>query len=219
VRRLNTQPGKRGAARRLIRRSVLLLVVVAALATITYTFWEPLIGNFLVVADPLQRADAIVPLAGGGERAGYAAALMADGYAAWLIASDVGPVPNGGGQLRSGENRDIAIAAGVPAERVVAIERAVFSTYQEAIAVLALAQKQRWRSLIVVTSPAHTRRSQMIFRAVFAGSGISVIVRPVVGFNYPADRPWQDSAHPAMVFNEYFKIVAFLLGYRGGWRG
>jgi hypothetical protein len=48
---------------------------------LTHPFWLSLIGGFLIVSEPLQRADVLVPLAGYVGRVEYAAELFEQGVA------------------------------------------------------------------------------------------------------------------------------------------
>jgi uncharacterized SAM-binding protein YcdF (DUF218 family) len=82
------------------------------------------------------------------------------------------------------------------------------------MAVRALAEEQGWQSLLVVTSPAHTRRSHMIFREVFTDTGISIIIRPVMDEIDESEEWWQMKQKRKLVLNEYLKLGAFLVGIR-----
>jgi uncharacterized SAM-binding protein YcdF (DUF218 family) len=108
----------------------------------------------------------------------------------------------------------IATAAGVPAARLHPIATTVTSTYEEAMAVRALAEEQDWHSLIVVTSPVHTRRSRAVFRSVFADSGVTVMVQPASAEEHDGEFWWQDEEERELVLNEYLKLFAFSIGYR-----
>ena len=201
--------------RRLARRSWLRILLALALLALASPLWLPAIGLALVVADPLAHADALVPLAGGANRVKYAAELFQAGYADWLVASDVAPSRGPDGGLLSRENATTAIISGVPATALRATERQVFSTYTEAEAIRELAHRAGWRSLIIVTSPQHTRRAQAIFRTVFADDPIVIIVRPVVGYSYRPTAWWEDKDERWQTLLEYVKLLAFYLGYRG----
>lgn len=190
---------------------LLLLVALLALAT---PLWLPAIGLALVVSDPLAPADAVAPLAGGTDRARYAIALQRSGAAPWLVASDIrllGPL----GRLGSEQTRTIAAAAGLLPWHIYETDRVVRSTYQELLAIRALAERQGWRSLIIVTSPEHTRRTRIMANEAFRASGISVRVRPVEGHGYDPARWWRDERERTLTLTEYPKLLAFLLGYRG----
>ena len=55
---------------------------------LSFRLWLPFFGRWLVIADPLVPAQAIVPLAGGGERVNHAARLYKQGKAAWFVATN-----------------------------------------------------------------------------------------------------------------------------------
>lgn len=189
-------------------------LLFAALLAMAAPLWLPAVGTALVVADPLAPADAVVPLAGGTKRARYAASLQRGGHALWLIAADIRLLAPFG-RLGSEHSRPIAIAAGVPPWQIFETDRVVRSTYAELLAIRDLAAARGWRSLIVVTSPEHTRRTRLMVREIFASSGIAVAVRPVVGFGYDPARWWRDPFERRLTLSEYPKLLAFLLGYRG----
>lgn len=187
-----------------------LTALVALLATAP--LWLPAVGLVLVVADPLAPADAIVPLAGDlGERVEYAVMLLETGYAPRLVISDM---VRRGTQLTSESNQALALAAGVAPNKLVATERVVRSTYSELGAIHALAQRENWRTLIIVTSPEHTRRTQLMANEIFGDGTMVVRVRPVEGYGYHPARWWQSEPERRLTLLEYPKLLAYLLGYR-----
>jgi len=189
-------------------------LLFALLCVAATPLWLPLLGTALVVADPLAPADAVVPLAGDlGERVASAAELLHAGFAPRLVLSDLRVDDDGA--LTSKDHRRFALDAGVQPGRLFPIDRTVRSTYQELVAVRELATRSGWRSLIVVTSPQHTRRTRLIAAEVFRDSSIAVHVRPVEGFGYTPSRWWQSDRERTLTLGEYPKLLAFLLGYRG----
>lgn len=176
--------------------------------------WLPWMGLALVVADPLQSADAIVPLAGGDARSIYAAELFTSGCADWYVATDM-PLHLPGVRSSYAELiRQEAIWQGVPADRVVMVPRTVETTYQEAAAVAELAQARGWRSLLVVTDPYHTRRARLCFREVLDGSGITVAVRPIEGSRYDPEAWWQTTEGLRETWTEVLKLALYWAGDR-----
>jgi len=178
-------------------------------------FWLPAIGGFLIVADPLRPADAVVALSGGGRgRAVYAAQLFNQGYAGWFIATSMKlEVP--GVRVSYGELvRQEAIWQGVPEEHILIAPGVAETTYHEAVAVRQLALERGLRSLIVVTDPYHTRRARMTFRDVFRGTDVAVIVRPVNAHWYKADSWWQSQNGLRETWTEYVKLALYGVGYR-----
>jgi uncharacterized SAM-binding protein YcdF (DUF218 family) len=197
-------------------RSYLFPLAVTAIITLVFltsASWLPKISSFLIVTDRLQPADAIVPLAGGLERASYAAVLFREDYASWFIVTDSNTaqstIQNIGYSII-----EIALAEGVPHDKLRMIATPVSSTYEEALAVRELAQSEGWQSLIVVTSPSHTRRSRMIFRNIFANTEIKVIICPVDNDRHYSEQWWQDPESRKQVFLEYLKIGGFLIARR-----
>ena len=197
--------------RMLLPFSILTFII---LTFFTRYAWLPLVEQFLTVADPLHPADAIVPLAGGVERAEYAARLHQDGYAAWFVATDVEQAPDFSEALPADTPiARLALEQGVAQRHIVTTAIPVTSTYTEALAVRDLAQREGWQSLIIVTSPSHTGRSRAIFRSVFTGTGITVSIHPSIGEKETDEAWWRDQDEREFVLREYAKLFAFCIGY------
>lgn len=198
-----------------LRFAVPLLVIGAVVILVLgRSLWLPVVGRFLIVADPLQPADAMVVLAGGQQRVIYGARLFGEGHARWFVATNM-PLNVPGVRSLYGELvRQEALWQGVPEDRILLAPGTVETTYQEAIAVGRLAQEQGWRSLIVVTDPFHTRRSRMAFRDAFRGTGITVVVHPVRDHWYSAESWWQTLLGQRLTWTEYLALGLYLVGYR-----
>ena len=162
----------------------------------------------------MQPADAVIPLVGGVERAAYAARLHQDGYAPWFVATDVEQILDLG-EARPADTRiaRIALEQGVTQQHILTTVAPVTSTYTEALAVRDLVQCESWKSLIVVTSPTHTRRSRAIFRTVFTGTAIAVSIHPAIGESESDEAWWRDQDERKFVLREYAKLFAFCIGY------
>ena len=195
-------------------KAAVVVVIAAILVLASYQFWLPLIGGFLVVADPLEPADALIPLAGGQERVVYAANLFNQGCADWFITTDMPLNVPGIRESYSELVKREAIWQGVPEGRVLAAPGVAETTYEEAIAIRRLAHEQGWSSLIIVTDPWHTRRARMAFQDAFRGASIKVTVRPVNGSWYQADSWWKSRDGLRETWTEYLKLILYLVGYR-----
>jgi uncharacterized SAM-binding protein YcdF (DUF218 family) len=195
-------------------RVVASLFGVLLLLAIFHRFWLPLIGGFLIVADPLQPADAIVPLAGKAERVEYAATLYNEGYATWFVATSMPHYVPGIREPYSTLVSREAMWAGVPEDVIIEATTVVSTTYQEARVVRNLAQQQGWHSLLVVSSPSHTRRARWIFRDVFADTPIKILVHPVEDHWYTPDTWWQHPDGLRATWTEYLKFAMHISGYR-----
>jgi uncharacterized SAM-binding protein YcdF (DUF218 family) len=195
-------------------RGAMLLTAAVLGVLVTRSLWLPLVGEFLIVEDPLRPADALVPLAGERLRIGAGAELLKQGYARWFIVTEMQVDP---GIRYSDLVRQQASEEGVPAEQIVIAPDVVATTYAEALSVRRLVDAQGWRSLIVVTSPYHTRRAQIIFHDAFAGSGVSIAVRAVRPHWYGSDDWWRYPAGQETTVLEYLKLALYLMGYHRIW--
>lgn len=173
------------------------------------------LGAYLIAGNSLEKGDAVVALGGGGEwRVNEAASLVKDHYGQILILTEPG-ILEPGGALASGVFREEAIAGGLSPYAIILTEGVQKTTHDEAEAVLALMGKHQYKSLIVVTDPFHTRRAQMIFQEVFAGSGKTVSMHPVPQHWYRSGNWFLTGAGWAATLREYAKIVGFSLGITG----
>lgn len=209
--RSNHRQRRFAAGRSLARhrlRPITWLALVAACLYVTRASWLPLIGQALIISDPLQHADAVLPLAGDMSRVPYSVQLFVASAADWLLLTNDDPNPQALAQKRAE-----AEATGVPADRIVVVPGIATTTYDESVRIRKLAQARGWHSLVVVTSPYHTRRARIILREVFSSTSIMVSVVPVEPSWYRAEDWWQYPTSRAMTLLEYVKLVAYWTGY------
>jgi uncharacterized SAM-binding protein YcdF (DUF218 family) len=208
--------------RRALRFLPLLAVVLAALAFALVVGHAPVlraIGAWLVVEGQLQRADAIVVLAGGTpRREATAAALWKEGWAPQIIISRAYERPDVRELISLGvrrldqqsEAKKVLEAYGVPADRITAIPEVSRTTEPELGMVRDLARREGYRRLILVTSPHHTRRVRMIW-AKHAGGGPECIVVPARE-RFPFDDWWRRRRAAESVLHEYLGLLVISLG-------
>jgi uncharacterized SAM-binding protein YcdF (DUF218 family) len=180
------------------------------------------LGQFLVVADVPQKSDVIVCLAGGNVERGLATAdLYKRGLAPAVFLTSEEP-PDGYGLLKERglhypENVDLLLMVlrglGVPDAALLEGHRRITSTYDEAILVKALVEKHGFGSVILVTSPAHSRRVWMTFKKALREEDcrIYMVPTPYSGFN-PTDW-WKEEKYLREVVLEYQKLFFYLLRY------
>lgn len=196
---------------------VLALAVVAGRAA----------GPFLVVADPVPaRADAIVVLAGSvPDRALEAARLWQRGVAPRIVTTRT-RLPPGEPALRAHgvrlpeEHERLATAlAGldVPPDVLTVLRTRADSTVSEARVVARWACRHGTRSLVVVTSPAHTRRARLILRRLLPPDTALAIV-PASDDPFPAATWWRDRRAAKYVLREWEKLAHFWLRERADLR-
>lgn len=162
------------------------------------------LAGFLIVQDPLEKADVIVVLSGGrkDERVRQAADLFHQGYAPQVLLS-------GGEQLQGISIHDLlrqqALVNGIPASALL-FESASTSTYEQARYLRPLFEERHVRRTIVVTSSYHTRRTRYLFRKVFAGSPVAILVYPVQQDYFSPVRWWTRDWDTEEVVLEYIKL-------------
>ena len=175
-------------------------------------------GRYLVVAHPPEKSDLIVCLGGGNVERGLAAA---DAYRKGLaphifIAREI--IPYGYDTLRQRgvsypESRELMIlmlkGLGVPESAILANDTPSESTVMEAGIVRKLVNQNNYRSIILVTSPTHTRRAWLVFKKAMAGEEVRIlmIASPYSEFN--PEGWWKNPKQLRDVILEYQKLVYY----------
>ncbi len=199
----------------MLRAARVLLTVVlvfALIGVLLVALHRPLLsaaGRFLIVADPLERADVIVVLSGGraDERVGQAAALFKERMAPLLLLS-------GGESLMGISVPDLlrrqALAHGVPASALL-YERSSTSTAEQARYLRPILERRGVRRAIVVTSSYHTRRTRLLFRRAFDRSPVDIRVYPVRQDWFRPEDWWTRDQDTETVILEYIKLTLALI--------
>ena len=201
-------------------RRALPLVVVALAAWVVVARSA---AEALVVSEELERADAIVVLAGSSayvERTARAAELYKTGRAPVVLLTNDGQLSGWSEESQSNPSfveraKGELMRAGVPNERIEALPRRVESTHDEALLIREYARERGLHSLLVVTSGYHSRRALWTFRKAFEGSGLAVGVSAVgPGGQTPTPGMWWLSPRGwSAVAGEYLKMGYYRLRY------
>ena len=169
---------------------------------------------FLVVSSPLQKADAIVLMAGSRlVRQPGASRLYARGYAPRVLLANDGVradySPEHGRNLYLAEwAREHLMNSGVPDEAIEILPFTASGTIHDVRNVHDhVAAHPEVRSLLVVTSDYHTRRTRWTFQRVFEGAGVRIGVWP--GEDRQADW-WRRTV---VLAEEFMKYVFYRLRY------
>jgi len=80
------------------------------------------------------------------------------------------------------------------------------STMEDAVVAVRGARSAGFRSVLVVTSPLHTRRAAWIFSRVFAGSGVELGVYPSDSLYFDYRQWWKSRDGRVGVLSEYAKL-------------
>lgn len=176
------------------------------------------VGKWLVVEDPLQKADAIAVLSGQMPgRALEAARVYKQGYAKhlWLTHStEPGEtmaqlsIPYAGEEFY---DKQILMHEGVPEDAIQVIDPPIVNTADEMKTIGSALRKTNQRSVIIVTSKVHTRRVKALWKRISAQDG-TAIIRGV------SDDPF-DPSHWWRTTRDALDVVREILGLLNVWAG
>jgi uncharacterized SAM-binding protein YcdF (DUF218 family) len=176
------------------------------------------VGRWLVVEDPLTKSRAIAVLSGRMPlRAKEAAKLYREGYAPeiWLTHSaEPGETLAAMGIVFAGEdyyNVRILIHEGVPPGAIHVLDPPIVNTADEIRVIAAALTKEKDRTVIVVTTKAHTRRVRLLWRRLASGRGRAIV-------RAASDDPF-DPRHWWRNTGDALDVVREVLGLLNAWVG
>lgn len=197
-----------------------LLVGVSAVVLILALVAFIRVGSWLVVADPLTESDAIVVLSGAVPyRAIGGARLYQEGWApeVWLTRATASEEYEAMAELGieplidADYNRQVLERLGVPAEAIRAIPTPVRNTLDEIRATADMLSETDGESVIIVTSPYHTRRSRALWRRA-VGRSPRLSIQPAHEDPFEPARWWRSSSDIGLVAKELLGLVNAWLG-------
>lgn len=212
-----------GAMRRFVARLFLFLFILLLSAGIAVYFARERVlrhmGHFLVIEQPVRRADAIVMLSGSiPDRILEAVDLYKEGLAPRLILTQEGALPGAAALRAKGAtlpehhelNLSVADQLGVPRAAINLVTTPAWSTLTEAQAIIDYLKQERLHTVILVTSKAHTRRAHLTYEQLGKGE-LEFIVRPSRYDPFDPDTWWQRRPYVRRVVIEYIKLLNYLL--------
>src|SRR3989339_570871 len=164
-------------------------------------------GRVLIVQDKLRPADLIVVLGGdgNGERVATGVRLYKQGLAPKILMSG-GPLA---WQLTYAEwMKKQALASGVPAAALL-LQAKSLSTAEDAKYSRKVIEPLKIKTIILITSPQHTRRAARVFRKIFPAPDYEIMVYPAQPSAFKVDRWWTRYEDRALVVWEYFSSVLY----------
>jgi uncharacterized SAM-binding protein YcdF (DUF218 family) len=187
------------------------LLSVAAAFVVGAVSVAPSAGTALVVTSPLSSPDTIVSLASHEWERLPAAAALARRYPHALVLLTLPRFVNPFNCHDCAHRAERLVQAGVPIDRIRVVALTESGTYGEAVATRAFVTGRHLSSVLVVTSPYHTRRSLALFRKVL-GNGVSVGVAPATATS-PArpERWWAASYDRDYVAYEWTAVLYYWL--------
>jgi len=192
---------------------------------IVWAFSAPFLAQSLIIEKPLEKADAILVLAGSHtylERTQKAAELFRKGAAPRIYLTDDGE--RAGWSRAEQRNppfvdlaRNSLIANGVAAEHIEILEPPVTGTIYEARILSEKAKSAGLKSVLIVTSAYHTRRALATFQKNFAENNLPTelgVASPPPGLQTPPPGSWWLSRFGwEIVAGEYVKSAGYWLFY------
>ena len=210
------------AFKRLGRRLLILLaLLVVMISTAAWAFRR--VGRWLVRPDGLDRARAIVVLSGTVPyRAMEAAEIYRQGWApeVWLLRDETDDADATFvklGVLHYSEqdyDQKVLERLGVPKDAIRILEPPTTNTVSEIRLVAAELRRQGGVSVILVTSPVHTRRSKFIWHLV-VGDHPQAILRMASSEPFDPDHWWHSTRGIQDVEHELLGLIDARLGFVG----
>jgi uncharacterized SAM-binding protein YcdF (DUF218 family) len=205
-----------------VRRMIIGVSAAVVLVLALYVARRPLltaVGRFLIVQDAPSPADAIVVLSGSvPDRILEAVDLYQAQLAPRIILTQVGQPPGLAALRARGVdlpeqyelNLNIAQRLGVPAAAISIVPTRVASTLTEAQVLVAYLRAQGIKSILLVTSRAHTRRASLVFRAMADGN-LQINICPSRYDPFAPESWWHQHTDIRHVVTEYGKLLNYLL--------
>jgi uncharacterized SAM-binding protein YcdF (DUF218 family) len=200
---------------------VVVLLLVLALAGVVVALGVGRVGQWLLVADPLERARAIVVLSGRVPfRAMEAASIYRDGWApeVWITRETRTPeeaaLDRLGLKVVRGEtyNREVLERMGVPPGMIRVLDHPVDNTAQEVEVIARELRRAGGDRVILVTSKPHSRRVRATWRAL-VGEAPRAVVRYTREEPYDARGWWRHTRDALAVSREVFGLMNVWAGF------
>jgi uncharacterized SAM-binding protein YcdF (DUF218 family) len=182
-------------------------LVVGIVGTAAAIFFG--LGYYLSPQSQLVKADAIVAISGGDTdaRTDEAVKLYHDGWSQHIIFSGAALDPNSPSNAQAMATR--ARHQGVP-NSAIALDEAATNTRENAADVAQIVQTHSYQSIILVTSPYHQRRADIVFEQAL-GKGVAIINHSTVDQAWRRSHWWATSYSRSLTLSELQKVIYELL--------
>ena len=197
--------------------NLLILLFFLLFCFVLYLVRRPILrfmAESWIIEDPLDKADALIVLGDDNfyaDRATRSVQLFREGKAPVIVASGRRLRPNAA--VAELIEHDL-VERGVPRDKIVRFTHDGDSTLEEAEALARLVKERKWRSVIVVTSNYHTRRTRYIFRHVFP-QGMQVRVASARDGDFDPEHWWEKRKSIKELTREFAGMVVALWELQG----
>ncbi len=205
----------------LCRRRAVFLLVALGLVVLLVPWGASGLGHWLMVADRLEPARAIVVLGGRVPfRVIEAASIYSGGWAGeiWLTkgarSAEEVPLDHLGVRIVRGEaySRPVLEWLGVPAGRIRLLDDGVLNTVDEMRVIARELKGKGAEPVILVTSKTHSRRVRHTWSAI-VGSSPRAIVRYATEEPYRPGRWWENTRDALDVSREVSGLMNVWVGF------
>ena len=180
------------------------------------------LGGYLILEHPPEKSDLIVCLAGGNIERGLATAdAYKDGLAPHIFIARE-ELPDGFELLKEEgvnypESADLLVmllkSLGIPESAILISDVYVKSTLEEAEIVKKEVDERGFNSLIILTSPTHSRRAWLTYKKVFENNDVRILVLPSKYSQFKPEDWWKRRRYVKDVIIEYQKLIFYALKY------
>ncbi|MBZ5674711.1 MAG: YdcF family protein [Acidobacteriia bacterium] len=190
--------------KRSTRILALLFIAIVILGVIFHNAVLTELGSYLIQADPPEKADIALVLAGDGEgnRILKAAQLARRGYVSKVLVSGPSGVY---GQYECDLAIPFAVKSGYPASYFLHFENDALSTKEEAHDAIVRLRQMGAHKVLLVTSDYHTRRAGKIYRTAAPDLKFVVVAAPDKYFT--SNGWWHNRQGEKIAFNEWTKTL------------
>jgi uncharacterized SAM-binding protein YcdF (DUF218 family) len=201
---------------------VFLFIIIYFLALFFHVSLLTGLGRYLVIEHPSEKSDLIVCMGGGNIDRGLATAdaykeglssniyiskeKLHDGYE--LLEEKSIKYPEEGDLLER-----LLLDLGVPGSAIIRSNLEADNSWDEARLIRDEVEKRGFKSIIIITSPTHSRRCWLTFRKVFEGTDVRVLSLPSKYSKFNVEAWWKDRSYLRDVLIEYEKLVYYILKY------
>lgn len=208
----------------IIRKNKMTILVIFFVSSIFIKiFIAPNLGRWLIAEDELQTSDMIVVLTGSvHDRMLQAVDIYNEKYSDQIVLINTYNTRydiqvKQGLELTPGYaqlSRIVAVDLGIPEENILILEGNAQSTKDEALILREYIKNNREiKSIIVVTSKYHSRRSKTIFTKAlsYLDRKINIYSSPSKYDYFKVDQWWRKREDIGFVLSEYLKLANFYL--------
>ena len=208
-----------------MKRFLTVIISFGILVLVLFLFRFPLakgLGKFLAKQDPLQRCEVIFAPASRVETNFlYSVQLFKEGWGDRLLATapKVSPMTKKFRETYGLTSCSYASVLqqvfqkeGLPLENLIVMENSL-SSFNDCQLLHGYWSQHPFRSVIVVTDAPHARRMRMAMDKVFGDTGVKILSCPSFPDTPLSDFFAEDDDYVMFVFEEYVKIVAYIMKY------